>query len=107
MLLRKSTGFHDKNTRFTQKTQDYKYVTDLSEFKKIGVVPRADPQVRLGGGAISVIFGSQVSHNSFGTVREMKHTSQHCCDKIMDKKWLYIANVVFQIVQNQCIKLFS
>jgi len=27
-----------KNTRFSKKTLDYKYVTDLSDCKKIGVV---------------------------------------------------------------------
>jgi len=30
------------------------------------------------------------SHNGFATAREMKHTSQHCCDKTMgDKMALY------------------
>jgi len=36
-------------------------------------------------GAISVIFGSQFSLR-FTSVREMKYTSQHCCDKTMDGK---------------------
>jgi len=39
--------------------------------------PETDPAsevVRLGGGAISVIFGSRF--NGFATVREMKYTSQ-------------------------------
>jgi len=40
------------------------------------------------------------SHNDFPTVREMKHTSQQCCDQTIDTKWPYIANVVFRIVQN-------
>jgi len=33
------------------------------------------------GAAISVIFGSQAP-NSLATVREMKYTSQHCCEKM-------------------------
>ena len=37
------------------------------------------------GGAISVIFGSQVSYR-FSTVIRKKHTSQHCCNKTMDDK---------------------
>jgi len=30
----------------------------------------------------------------------MKYTLQNCCDKTMDDKWPYVANVVFRIVQN-------
>jgi len=30
----------------------------------------------------------------------MKYTSWYCCDKQWTTKWLYIANVVFRIVQN-------
>jgi len=37
------------------------------------------------GGAISVIFGSQVSLRVH-SVKEMKYTSQHCCDKTVDGK---------------------
>ena len=36
------------------------------------------------GGAISVIFGIQVSSRVHYCIREMKYTSQHCCDKTMD-----------------------
>jgi len=36
LLLRKSTRFHDKKTLDSQKTLDCKYVTDLSDYKKIG-----------------------------------------------------------------------
>ena len=43
--------------------------------------------VRLGGAAISVIFGSQVSiRDGFTTVRGMQYTSKRCCDKTMDGK---------------------
>jgi len=41
----------------------------------------ADPAGKLkGGGAISVIFGVKF-HYGLTTVRGMKYTSQHCCDK--------------------------
>jgi len=39
------------------------------------------------------------SHNSFTTVREMKYTSQPCCDKTMDDRMTF-ANAVFRMVQN-------
>jgi len=38
LFLRKSARFHDKKTLDLQKTLDYRYVTDLSDYKKIGVV---------------------------------------------------------------------
>jgi len=37
------------------------------------------------GGAVFERFGIQV-HNGFATVRWMKYTSQHCCDKAMDER---------------------
>ena len=40
--------------------------------------------VSLGGGAVSVIFGSQVSLQVHYC--EMKYTSKHCCDKTTDNK---------------------
>ena len=59
----------------------------------------ADPASKVRG-VISLIFCSQ-AHNSFATLREMKHTSQHGCDKRRcTAKRPYIANIVFRIVQN-------
>jgi len=46
------------------------------------VNPRADPASKVRG-AISVIFGSK-SRYRFTIVKEMKYTSQHCCDKTTD-----------------------
>jgi len=52
-------------------------------------------------GAVSVLFRSQVSLR-FTTAREMKYTSQHCCDKAKQwmAKWPCITNAVFRILQN-------
>jgi len=41
-----------------------------------------------------------MSHYEFITARNMKYTSQHCCDKKWTSKWPYIANAVFRIIQN-------
>jgi len=32
------------------------------------------------------MLGMVKSHNGFATVREIKYTSQHCCDKTKDNK---------------------
>ena len=45
---------------------------------------RGDPASKYRG-AILVLFGVK-THNGFATVREMKYTSHHCCDKTMDNK---------------------
>jgi len=60
---------------------------------------RVDPASKVWGRyqQLSVVM----SHNGFATVREMKYTSQHCCDKTTDDKIpLHRANLVFRIVQN-------
>ena len=54
--------------------------------------------VTLGGGAISVILDIVKSHCGLITVREMKYTLQHGCDKTMDDKMTLHA--VFCIVKN-------
>jgi len=36
-LLQKSTGFHDEKHQIHKKTLDYKYVTYLPDYEKIGV----------------------------------------------------------------------
>jgi len=51
------------------------------------------------GGTISVLVGSQVLLRVH-YIRQMKYSSQHCCDKTMDGKCPYIVNTVSQIVQN-------
>jgi len=38
LLLRKSTRLHDEKNLDSQKILDYKYVTDMSDYKKIGDV---------------------------------------------------------------------
>jgi len=45
---------------------------------------RADPTGTFRGGDFSNICDS--SHYGFTTVREMKYTSQHCCDKTIDDR---------------------
>jgi len=45
-------------------------------------------------------YSAVKAHYAFTTVREMKYTSQHCCDKKWTANWPYIANAVFRIVQN-------
>ena len=40
-----------------------------------------DPVTKLRGGDFSNIVKS---HNGFAAVRDMKYTSQHCCDKTVD-----------------------
>ena len=64
----------------------------------------------LGGQTISMIFGSQ-THNGFAIVREMKDTSQHCCEKTMDDKMsLYrvccFTNSTRSVVPNQSIAVY-
>jgi len=54
-----------------------------------------DPASKLKG-SISVIVGIQVSLR-FTTVREMKYTLQHCCEKA--KNGIIYVNNVFRIVQ--------
>jgi len=44
-------------------------------------------------GAISMILGDK-SHNVLATVREIKYTSKHCCNKTMDDKM----TLLFQLV---------
>jgi len=37
-MLRKSTKIHDKKQQIHKKTLDYRHVTDVFDYKKIGVV---------------------------------------------------------------------
>jgi len=47
-------------------------------------------------------------HYGFTTVREMKHTSQQCCEKIMDGKMaLYRECCFMNCTKSWCINLFS
>jgi len=49
--------------------------------------PVVDPAGNFKGGDFSNICWSLVkSHDGFAAVREMKYTSQHCCDKTMEDK---------------------
>ena len=51
------------------------------------VTSRADPasKVRALGGRFRYYLPAK-AHNNFPTVRELKHTSQHCCDKTVHNK---------------------
>jgi len=57
----------------------------------------ADPVSKLRGGDFSDIVKS---HNGFAAVREMKNTSQHCCDKTMDGKMALYRECCFQDCKN-------
>jgi len=59
-----------------------------------------------GGGAISVIYGSQVSLR--GSILWKKWNILHntAVTKQWTAKWLYIVNAVFQIAQNHGEKVF-
>jgi len=52
---------------------------------------RADPPSKFMGGDISDIW--QFTHSL--TVKEMKYTSQHCCDKTMDSKMTFYRECCF------------
>ena len=51
--------------------------------------------VRLGGGGRFQWYLVVKTHTSFATVREIKYTSQHCCDKTMDDKNSLISRMFF------------
>jgi len=54
----------------------------------------ADPVSKVKEGDFSNIWQS-TSHNSFATVRGMKCTTQHCCDKTMDDKMAFKSRMLF------------
>jgi len=64
------------------------------------VSPRADPASKVRGGAISVIFGSQVSLRVHWCKSEVYFTHSIAVTKQWTAKWPYIANAVFRVVQN-------
>ena len=57
----------------------------------------ADPVSKLRGGDFSDIVKSQ---NGFAALREMKNTSQHCCDKTMDGKMALYRECCFPDCKN-------
>ena len=59
------------------------YALGAKFYRKPGVDPGSNVR---GTGAISIIFGSQVSQWLRYTVNEMKYISQQCCDKSMDER---------------------
>jgi len=62
----------------------------------------ADPANKFRGGAISVIFSSQVSLRVHCCKRdEIASTSQHCCDKTMDAKMALYREYCFPNFQNR------
>ena len=81
-------------TEIEWQTKHWKIVADLlilvSLLIKDDRVREASTQGRiqpesLGGGRVQKYLVVN-SHNDFPTVREMKHTSQQCCDQTMDDK---------------------
>ena len=58
------------------------------------VIPGVDPASKVRGRGFQYYLEVK-SHNSFTTVREMKHVSQHCCDKTMDDKMVLYRECCF------------
>jgi len=65
--------------------------------------------IYLGGGRFQQ-YSAVKAHYAFTTVREMKYTSQHCCDKTMDGKLALYREALFRNVQNHsersCFRTF-
>jgi len=59
---------------------------------------RADPASRVRGGIFQYYLVVEFDYG-FTTVREMKYTSQHCCDKTLDGKLALNPRILYSELQ--------